>query len=177
MRADGHAIRIDVADAGRASRARDVGRWLMRVLRSRRGRGAIAITIAADSRVRQLNRQYRGVDRVTDVLSFVYGPARPAGARPSSDEMVLGDVVIARGVATRQARAARHPLESELRVLALHGALHVLGYDHERDDGRMARVERMLRRRGGLGEGLIERGAAPTRTTGRRTGSAKSRVE
>jgi probable rRNA maturation factor len=72
---------------------------------------------------------------------------------------VLGDIVIARGRAVRQAREAGHRLETELRILALHGLLHLLGYDHERDRGRMARVERWLRRRGGRGEGLIERRA------------------
>jgi probable rRNA maturation factor len=70
----------------------------------------------------------------------------------------LGEIVIAGGVARRQARQAGHPIQVELRVLALHGLLHLLGYDHERDDGRMARVERRLRRKGGLREGLIERG-------------------
>jgi ssRNA-specific RNase YbeY (16S rRNA maturation enzyme) len=69
----------------------------------------------------------------------------------------LGDIVIARGVAKRQARAAGQPELDELRLLALHGLLHLLGYDHERDNGRMRRVERRLRRTGGLREGLIER--------------------
>ncbi len=69
----------------------------------------------------------------------------------------LGDVFIAVGVAVRQAREARHSLRTELRVLALHGLLHLLGHDHARDDGRMARLERRLRRRGGLPAGLIER--------------------
>ena len=66
---------------------------------------------------------------------------RPGG-RARSPTAVLGDIVIARGVARRQARAAGHSERTELRVLALHGLLHLLGYDHERDDGRMARVER-----------------------------------
>jgi probable rRNA maturation factor len=70
---------------------------------------------------------------------------------------MLGDVVIAVGVARRQARAAGHSLQTEVRVLALHGLLHLLGYDHEHDDGRMARLERRLRRNAGLREGLIER--------------------
>lgn len=69
----------------------------------------------------------------------------------------LGDIVIARGVAARQARDAGHALATELRILALHGLLHLLGYDHEKDAGEMARVEKRLRRRGGLREGLIER--------------------
>lgn len=104
------------------------------------------IAIVSDYRVRRLNRLYRQQDRPTDVLSF-----------PSDDPGCLGDVVIAAGVAGRQARAAGHTLQTELRVLALHGLLHLLGYDHEHDDGRMARVEARLRRRGGLRAGLIER--------------------
>jgi probable rRNA maturation factor len=106
----------------------------------------MTVAIVPDARVRALNRQYRQKDRATDVLSF-----------PSDERGFLGDVVIASGVAVRQARAAGHSLRTELRVLALHGLLHLLGYDHERDDGRMARLERRLRKRGGLREGLIER--------------------
>jgi probable rRNA maturation factor len=72
----------------------------------------------------------------------------------------LGDIVIAARVARRQARDAGHSDLTELRILALHGLLHLLGYDHESDKGVMQRVERRLRRRGGLREGLIERGRA-----------------
>ncbi|HWP99416.1 MAG TPA: rRNA maturation RNase YbeY, partial [Vicinamibacterales bacterium] len=71
----------------------------------------------------------------------------------------LGDIVIARGQAARQARREGHALAVELRILALHGLLHLLGYDHERDGGRMARLERRLRRRGGVPAGLTERAA------------------
>jgi probable rRNA maturation factor len=76
---------------------------------------------------------------------------------PDSPSLFLGDIVIARGVARRQARQARHSEAVELRVLALHGLLHLIGYDHERDDGRMRRVEQRLRRKGRLPQGLIER--------------------
>ena len=71
----------------------------------------------------------------------------------------LGDVVISVDTARRQARSARHPLTAELKILALHGLLHLLGYDHDSpaDQGRMARAERRLRAKGGLREGLIER--------------------
>ena len=75
----------------------------------------------------------------------------------------MGEIVIARGVARRQAREARHSELTELRVLALHGLLHLLGYDHERDTGQMRRVEQRLRRKGGLREGLIERAGARSR--------------
>ena len=119
--------------------------WLASVAPSR-ARGTVTVAIVSDARVRALNRQYRRKDKVTDVLSF-----------PSGERGYLGDVVIAAGVAARQAREAGHSLATELRVLALHGLLHLLGYDHERDDGRMARLERRLRRRGGLAKGLIER--------------------
>jgi probable rRNA maturation factor len=97
--------------------------------------------------MRALNRQFRGKDAVTDVLSF-----------PSDARGFLGDIVIAGGVSKRQARDAGHSPQVELRVLALHGLLHLLGYDHEADDGRMARAEARLRRKAGLPEGLIERG-------------------
>ena len=107
----------------------------------------MVVALVSDTRVRQLNVRYRGKNAPTDVLSF-------AGGEPG----FLGEVVIASGVAGRQARHAGHPVQVELRVLALHGLLHLLGYDHERDGGRMARVERHLRRKGGLREGLIERG-------------------
>ena len=106
------------------------------------------MAVVSDARIRALNRQFRGIDQVTDVLSFSSGPG---------GDLSLGDIVIAAGVARRQARAAGHALGTELRVLALHGLLHLLGYDHVTDDGQMARVEARLRRRHGLPAGLIER--------------------
>ena len=119
------------------------------------------MAVVSDARVRALNRQYRRKDYATDVLSF---PADGDDVRvPVALTAVVkpvryrGDIVIARGVARRQAKRAGHPETTELRVLALHGLLHLLGYDHERDGGQMARVERRLRRKGGLREGLIER--------------------
>jgi probable rRNA maturation factor len=126
-------------------RAPGLASWLASIAPSR-ARGTVTVAIVSDARVRALNRQYRRKDKATDVLSF-----------PSGERGDLGDVVIAAGVAARQAREAGHTVATELRVLALHGLLHLLGYDHERDDGRMARLERRLRRRGGLEEGLIER--------------------
>jgi probable rRNA maturation factor len=136
---------VDVVTSG-ALRAPGLGRWLASVAPVR-ARGAVTVAVVSDARVRALNRRYRRKDAATDVLSF-----------PADEPGELGDVVIAAGVAGRQARSAGHPVAVELRVLALHGLLHLLGYDHERDDGRMARLERRLRVKGGLREGLIERG-------------------
>lgn len=123
--------------------------------------GTVSLAVVTDGRVRSLNRAYRKRDYATDVLSFPAGPDDPGLDRKLRAVLHqaphLGDIVIARGVARRQAKAAGHTEQTELRVLALHGLLHLLGYDHEHDSGEMARVERRLRRKGGLREGLIER--------------------
>jgi probable rRNA maturation factor len=127
-------------------RAPGLARWLQSIAPAK-ARGSLTIAVVPDGRVRLLNRRYRGLDRPTDVLSF-----------PAGEPDQLGDVVIALGVARKQAAEAGHPLGTELRVLALHGLLHLLGYDHETDSGQMRRIERRLRAAGGLREGLIERG-------------------
>jgi probable rRNA maturation factor len=148
-------VRVSVTDgAGRTMRLRGLAAWLSRVAPAR-ARGTVTIVLVSDARIRALNRTYRGKDSVTDVLSFAYGASRHAA--PAAQRRHLGDIVIARGVAGRQASAAGHPVPAELRILALHGLLHLLGYDHERDSGQMARLERKLRRKGGLAAGLIER--------------------
>ena len=148
-------LTIDVVTSG-ATRAPGLARWLASIAPAR-ARGTMTIAIVPDGRVRQLNRRYRRTDAATDVLSFPASADRLRRGRPADERGYLGDVVIASGVARRQAREAGHSLQHELRVLALHGLLHLLGYDHERDAGRMARVEARLRLRGGLREGLIER--------------------
>ena len=102
-----------------------------------RVRGEVSLVLAGDGLLRRLNRDYRGKDRPTDVLSFPGGGA----------EEGLGDVVISVETAERNARALGRTLPQELDVLALHGFLHVLGYDHEADDGTMGRLERRLRKR------------------------------
>ena len=155
-------LRVLVADErGRPGAAPGLARWLAGVAPSR-VQGTIHIAVVSDATVRELNRRYRGVDDATDVLSF------PVESLPRSSSMFWGDIVIARGVARRQAREARHSEAIELRVLALHGLLHLIGYDHERDDGRMRRVEQRLRRKGRLREGLIERAGESRPTAGGR---------
>jgi probable rRNA maturation factor len=175
-------LRVLVADEhGRRVSVAGLAAWLGRVA-PRTARGVVSVALVSDRKVRALNRTYRRKDYATDVLSFPSsarersGPAAETASRPIESHgptsrnpesripnpvRFLGDIVIARGVARRQAREAGHSERTELRVLALHGLLHLLGYDHERDgDGRMLRVERRLRRKGGLREGLIERARA-----------------
>jgi probable rRNA maturation factor len=125
---------------------RGLATWLKNAAPAR-ARGEVTIALISDARMRTLNRAYRGKDYATDVLSF-----------PVDDEQFLGDIAIATGVAQRQADEAGHPIGTELRILALHGLLHLLGYDHERDNGAMKRAEVRLRKAAGLTEGLIERG-------------------
>ena len=162
-------LRVLVSDErGRRVAARGVSGWLARVAPAR-ARGLVSVAFVSDRRVRALNRRYRGIDRATDVLSFPTQRSSPRRTRsqqtvftsvsPASSvvDIFLGDIVIARGVARRQAHHSGHSELTEWRVLALHGLLHLLGYDHHRDGGRMRRIEQRLRRAGGLREGLIER--------------------
>jgi probable rRNA maturation factor len=176
-------LQVDVCDAkGRpaAATAPGLAKWLAATVPAT-VRGTVTIALVNDPKMRALNLAYRGKDYATDVLSFPAAdtprpdPLPVGGEREKREEAgrgrnrargllvaaapgrQLGDIVIATGVAARQAKEAGHSLRTELRVLALHGLLHLLGYDHEHDRGEMARVERRLRRRGGLREGLIER--------------------
>ncbi len=105
---------------------------------ARERRGTLAVRLLGDRALRRLNREFRRRDAVTDVLSFP-GTAGPGGPH-------LGDIAISVPAARRQAEAAGHSVERELKILLLHGTLHCLGYDHEADDGVMNRLEGRLRR-------------------------------
>jgi probable rRNA maturation factor len=115
------------------------------------GRGFCCL-IAGDKELQRLNREFRGRDYPTDVLSF---PARnsKAGGLPRGG----GDIAISFEAARRQAAEYGHDVDRELEILMLHGLLHLLGMDHETDRGRMASAERKWRVRLGLPEGLIQR--------------------
>ena len=133
-----------------------LARWLASVAPAR-ARGDVSIALVTDAHIRKLNARYRRKNVATDVLSFPSDPAsRIPDPRATSS---LGDIVVATGVARQQAREAGHSYATELRVLALHGLLHLLGFDHDdpADAGRMARAEARLRAKGGLKIGLIER--------------------
>ena len=157
---------VTVSD-GRGRPVRDGGlaRWLSDLCPPR-VRGEVAVALVTDAHIHKLNSQYRRKNAPTDVLSFPADRSQipdPGSRIPNHGSRhaspFLGDIVIATGVARRQGREAGHSYQAELRVLALHGLLHLLGYDHDsaNDSGRMARRERQLRRRGGLQAGLIER--------------------
>ena len=111
-------------------------------------RGEVSVLLTTDDGIRGLNRRFRGKNKATDVLSF---PVE------RSVHGLAGDLAISVETAARQAGEQGHRLSVELRVLMLHGLLHLAGLDHETDDGAMARKERRLRAKLGLPLGLIER--------------------
>ncbi len=100
---------------------------------------SLSVRLCGDRPMRAMNRDFRGHDQVTDVLSFPGDAAVEPGH--------LGDVVVCVAQARRQASSRGERLEREMKTLLLHGVLHCMGHDHERDDGEMDRLERKLRRR------------------------------
>jgi probable rRNA maturation factor len=114
--------------------------------------GAVHVLLADDKTLRRLNRRFRGKDKPTDVLSF---PA-PALNGPAHSQ-IAGDLAISLDTAARQAARLGHSVRDEVRVLLLHGTLHLAGFDHEVDTGEMAAREAELRHELGMPEGLIGR--------------------
>jgi probable rRNA maturation factor len=116
-------------------------------------KGQVTVLLTTDAAIRKLNKHFRGKNKATDVLSFpAEGPMRGSGA-----EVIAGDLAISVTTAMGQAAEQGHSLSTEIKVLVLHGLLHLAGYDHEVDDGKMARRERLLRAKLNLPQGLIER--------------------
>ena len=116
------------------------------------------ILITGDAELRRLNRDFRGKDYPTDVLSFpaIVGQAS-ACQRPLAGASFLNDIAISLARAHTQAREFGHAIEQEIQILMLHGVLHLMGHDHETDSGAMARAEKRWRAKLGLPNGLIER--------------------
>jgi probable rRNA maturation factor len=130
--------------------------------------GEVHVLLADDATLMRLNRRFRGKNKATDVLSF---PAWDASVGDSSvpagnGSGVAGDLAISLETAARQARQFGHTLRDEVRVLLLHGVLHLAGFDHEADGGEMAAREGKLRRELRVEMSLIARvsGSAKTRT-------------
>jgi probable rRNA maturation factor len=117
-----------------ARRLKSVARKLLQELDE--GNSSLSLSLVGDAAIRELNREHRGKDKATDVLSFPLDPTLPEG--DGSPERLLGDVVISVDTARRQAAEYDAPLQNELCRLLIHGILHVLGHDHERPEERSA---------------------------------------
>ncbi|MFZ0815822.1 MAG: rRNA maturation RNase YbeY [Candidatus Sulfotelmatobacter sp.] len=127
-------------------------RFILRARRAVHLRGTVNVLVTNSSELRSLNRRFRGKDKPTDVLSF----PSPQAAR-GEVMRTAGDVAISFDIARENARGLGHSVSDEVKTLVLHGILHLAGFDHERDNGEMARQESRLRRQLKLNLGLIER--------------------
>ena len=123
--------------------------------------GTVNVLMTSSSEMKSLNRRFRGKNEATDVLSFPAAEGRRKFA---------GEIAISADIAAKNARKLGHPAADEVKILVVHGILHLRGYDHERDRGQMARREELLRRELRLPTGLIERSASSERRS-RRTGA------
>jgi probable rRNA maturation factor len=126
------------------------------VLRARRAvglRGTVNVLVTSSAAVRSLNHRFRGKNKATDVLSFPYD----AGSQSRQRLELAGDVAISADIALQNSVRLGHPVAQEIKILVLHGILHLAGFDHERDNGEMARQEATLRRALKLPVALIER--------------------
>jgi len=137
-------------------------RFLLRARRAAGLRGQIDVLVTGSRELQALNRRFRGKNQPTDVLSFP--PVAPDG--------LAGEVAISAEIAAQNARRFGHGVAEEVKILALHGVLHLAGYDHECDHGEMARKEERLRQKLRLPSGLIERVRGAPRKT--RTSSARA---
>ncbi|MGC2181779.1 MAG: rRNA maturation RNase YbeY [Terriglobales bacterium] len=126
-----------------------LAKFVARASRAIKLEGTVNVLVTGSSELRSLNRRFRGKDQPTDVLSFPPGPCFVNG--------LAGDIAISADIARENARRLGHSAAQEVKILALHGVLHLVGYDHESDQGAMAGKERQLRRALGLPLGLIER--------------------
>jgi len=143
----------DTSQNRNALKMRDLRSFLRKAASAARLQGEVSVLLATDASIRTLNRDFRKKNKPTDVLSF------PADADHPNPK-VAGDLAISLDTARKQAEEHGHPLQVELKILLLHGVLHLAGYDHESDTGQMARRESALRKQLGLPVGLIQRSNA-----------------
>jgi probable rRNA maturation factor len=162
---------VEIVARGRAGRRQAPAcRRLLRSLQraTRRGDRGVTLLLAGDATVRSLNRRFRGQDHTTDVLAF------PAGEDRTPEGRHLGDIVVSVPQAARQARRAGWSPAAEMALLVTHGFLHLLGYDHETDDGTMRRLEARLLQR--VAHVRIDARRLPWGVTARRRrGAARAR--
>jgi len=133
---------------------RMLSKFLTSACRAAGIRGTATVLVTSSRRMRQLNAQFRGKDYSTDVLSF---------PPPSFVKGFSGDIAVSGDIAARNALLLGHSVSSEVKILVLHGVLHLAGYDHVSDNGQMAEKELRLRRKLGLPAALIERAAVKRR--------------
>jgi probable rRNA maturation factor len=124
-----------------------LSRFVSRAGSAAKLRGAVNVLVTTSQELRTLNRRFRKKDKTTDVLSFP----------PMFDQGFAGDIAISADIAVQNAKRIGHAAAEEIKILALHGVIHLAGYDHESDGGEMAELEQRLRRTLGLPLGLIER--------------------
>jgi probable rRNA maturation factor len=124
-------------------------RFIARARRAAGLRGGVNVLVTSNAEMQALNRRFRGKNAATDVLSFPAAFGTPSG--------FAGDIAVSAAIASQNARWLGHTPAEEIKILTLHGILHLRGYDHERDQGRMARREKQLRAKLHLPLGLIER--------------------
>jgi probable rRNA maturation factor len=135
-------------------------RFLLRARRAAGLRGTVNVFLTGSAAMRSLNARFRGKDKATDVLSFPAGPARKGDQQAAP---AAGEIAISADMAAENSLRFGHSPAQEVKILALHGILHLAGYDHERDNGQMARKEENLRHRLGLPAALIGRTVAGDR--------------
>lgn len=147
---------VIVHDTVRGVSARALERFAIRAARAAGVRCKVDVLITSSPELRRLNRRFRGKNKATDVLSFC------------SADGTAGDIAISADCGARNARRLGHSAAGELKILMLHGLLHLAGYDHETDGGKMARKEARLRRALGLPTALIERTTGTVRGSDRK---------
>ena len=126
-----------------------LGRFVALARRAAGLKAKVNVLVTTSTEMKSLNRQFRGKDKPTDVLSFP--------AEPGLQNELAGEIAVSAEIATRNALALGHSPAEEIKILVLHGILHLRGYDHECDNGQMAKREKQLRARLHLPLGLIER--------------------
>jgi probable rRNA maturation factor len=124
-------------------------RFVARARRAAGLKGMVNVLLTSSAEMKSLNRRFREKDKPTDVLSFP--------AEPGAQKQCAGEIAISAEIAAQNARTLGHSPAEEIKILVLHGVLHLGGYDHECDNGRMARREKQLRAKLHLPLGLIER--------------------
>jgi probable rRNA maturation factor len=144
-------------------------RFVTRCRRAAGLKGAVNVLITSSAELKSLNRRFRGKDKATDVLSFPAGPDAP--------KKLAGEIAISAEIASQNARNLGHSPAEEIKVLVLHGVLHLRGYDHECDNGKMARREQRLRVKLRLPSGLIERSNSPIRSNAQSTADLRARKD